>query len=138
MAKIGFTGIGVSNLKKSSDFYQKILELEEKGTYENVEVDLQDGSSFNIDEIVLGERGSEENLLVLMNWPNEERLYDGLNIKVVFAVDNAKSTMDIIRSNGGIVDREALPHYTIEGGLVGLARDFDNNVIEIIQWPKES
>ena len=138
MAKLGFTGIGVSNLKKSSDFYQKILELEEKGTYENVEVDLQDGSSFNIDEIVLGERGSEENLLVLMNWPNEERLYDGLNIKVVFAVDNAKSTMDIIRSNGGIVDREALPHYTIEGGLVGLARDFDNNVIEIIQWPKES
>tara|TARA_X000000368_G_scaffold96272_1_gene73903 strand:- start:351 stop:767 length:417 start_codon:yes stop_codon:yes gene_type:complete len=138
MAKLGFTGIGVSNLKKSSDFYQKILNLEEKGTYENVEVDLQDGSSFNIDEIVLGERGSEENLLVLMNWPNEERLYDGLNIKVVFAVDNAKSTMDIIRSNGGIVDREALPHYTIEGGLVGLARDFDNNVIEIIQWPKES
>ena len=138
MAKLGFTGIGVSNLKKSSDFYQKILELEEKGTYENVNVDLQDGSSFCIDEIVLGERGSEENLLVLMNWPNEERLYDGLNIKVVFAVDNAKSTMDIIRSNGGIVDREALPHYTIEGGLVGLARDFDNNVIEIIQWPKES
>tara|TARA_B100001173_G_scaffold3509_1_gene3147 strand:- start:167 stop:583 length:417 start_codon:yes stop_codon:yes gene_type:complete len=138
MAKLGFTGIGVSNLKKSSDFYQKILNLEEKGTYENVEVDLQDGSSFNIDEIVLGERGSEENLLVLMNWPNEERLYDGLNIKVVFAVDNAKSTMDIIRSNGGIVDREALPHYTIEGGLVGLARDFDNNVIEIVQWPKES
>ena len=138
MAKLGFTGIGVSNLKKSSDFYQKILNLEEKGTYENVEVDLQDGSSFNIDEIVLGERGSEENLLVLMNWPNEERLYDGLNIKVVFAVDNAKSTMDIIRSNGGIVDREALPHYTIEGGLVGMARDFDNNVIEIVQWPKES
>ena len=28
MAKLGFTGIGVSNLKKSSDFYQKILDLE--------------------------------------------------------------------------------------------------------------
>ena len=53
MAKLGFTGIGVSNLKKSSDFYQKVLDLEEKGTYENVEVDLQDGSSFCIDEIVL-------------------------------------------------------------------------------------
>ena len=98
MAKLGFTGIGVSNLKKSSDFYQKILDLEEKGTYENVEVDLQDGSSFFIDEIVLGERGSEENLLILMNWPNEERLYDGHNVKVVFAVDDANLTMDLILS----------------------------------------
>ena len=136
MAKLGFTGIGVSNLKKSSDFYQKILDLEEKGTYENVNVDLND-SNFFIDEIVLGTKDSEENLLVLMNWPNEKRSYDGLNIKIVFAVDDAKLTMDLIRNNGGIVDREALPHYTIEGGLVGLARDFDNNVIEIIQWPKE-
>ena len=106
MAKLGFTGIGVSNLKKSSDFYQKILDLEEKGTYENVEVDLQDDTSFCIDEIVLGERGSEENLLILMNWPNEERLYDGHNVKVVFAVDDANLTMDQIRNNGGIVDRE--------------------------------
>ncbi|MBH15351.1 MAG: hypothetical protein CL871_04420 [Cytophagia bacterium] len=136
MGKLSFTGIGVSNLKKSSDFYQKILDLEEKGTYENVNVDLND-SNFFIDEIVLGTKDSEENLLVLMNWPNEKRSYDGLNIKIVFAVDDANLTMDLIRNNGGIVDREALPHYTIEGGLVGLARDFDNNVIEIIQWPKE-
>ena len=136
MGKLSFTGIGVSNLKKSSDFYQKILDLEEKGTYENVNVDLND-SNFIIDEIVLGTKDSEENLLVLMNWPNEKRSYDGLNIKIVFAVDDANLTMDLIRNNGGIVDREALPHYTIEGGLVGLARDFDNNVIEIIQWPKE-
>ena len=138
MAKLSFTGIGVSNLKKSSDFYQKTLDLEEKGTYKNVDVDLQDGSNFFIDEIVLGKRDSEENLLILMNWPNEERLYDGHNIKVVFAVDDANLTMDLIRNNGGIVDREALPHYTIEGGLVGMARDFDNNVIEIVQWPKEN
>jgi catechol 2,3-dioxygenase-like lactoylglutathione lyase family enzyme len=109
VAKLGFTGIGVSNLKKSSDFYQKILELEEKGTYENVEVDLQDGSSFCIDEIVLVKTGSEESLLILMNWPNEKRLYDGLNVKVVFAVDDASLTMDLIRNNGGTVDREASP-----------------------------
>ena len=85
MAKLGFTGIGVSNLKKSSDFYQKILDLEEKGTYENVEIDLHDGGNFYIDEIVLGEKGSDESLLILMNWPDEERSYDGLNVKIVFA-----------------------------------------------------
>ena len=69
-----------------------------------------------------------------MNWPNENRSYSGLNSKIVFSVEDAKKTIDLIRSNGGKIDREALPHYTLEGGLVGFARDLDNNVVEIIQW----
>jgi len=134
MGKLSFTGIGVSDLTKSSKFYQDILGLEEKGLYQDVKIDLTDGNNFLIDEIVLGEKGSEENLLILMNWPKENRSYSGLNSKIVFSVEDAKKTMDLIRYNGGIIDREALPHYTIEGGLVGLARDFDDNVIEIVQW----
>ena len=134
MGKLSFTGIGVSDLNKSSKFYQDILGLEEKGLYKDVDIDLVDGDIFLIDEIVLGEKGSEENLLVLMNWPNENRNYSGLNSKIVFSVEDAKKTMDLIRSNGGKIDREALPHYTIEGGLVGIARDFDDNVVEIVQW----
>ena len=134
MGKLSFTGIGVSDLNKSSKFYQDILGLEEKGLYKDVDIDLVDGDNFLIDEIVLGEKGSEENLLVLMNWPNENRNYSGLNSKIVFSVEDAKKTMDLIRSNGGKIDREALPHYTIEGGLVGIARDFDDNVVEIVQW----
>ena len=131
MGKLSFTGIGVSNLNKSSIFYQKILNLEEKGRYENVEIDLSDGNNFYIDEIVLGEKNSDENLLILMNWPKEDRNYSGLNSKIVFSVEDAKKTIELIRLNGGIIDREALPHYTIEGGLVALARDFDDNVVEI-------
>ena len=134
MGKLSFTGIGVSDLTKSSKFYQDILGLEEKGLYQDVKIDLTDGNNFLIDEIVLGEKDSEENLLILMNWPKENRSYNGLNSKIVFSVEDAKKTMDLIDSNGGIIDREALPHYTIEGGLVGLARDFDDNVIEIVQW----
>ena len=42
--------------------------------------------------------------------------------------------MKKIKKAGGKIDREALPHYTIEGGLVGLGRDLDNYVVEIIQW----
>ncbi len=134
MGKLSFTGIGVSDLTKSSKFYQDVLGLEEKGLYQDVKIDLTDGNNFLIDEIVLGEKDSEENLLILMNWPKENRSYNGLNSKIVFSVEDAKKTMDLISSNGGIIDREALPHYTIEGGLVGLARDFDDNVIEIVQW----
>ena len=50
-------------------------------------------------------------------------------IKEEIAVEVAK-----IRKAGGKIDREATPHYTIEGGLVGLGRDPDNYVVEIIQW----
>ena len=134
MGKLSFTGIGVSDLTKSSKFYQDVLGLEEKGLYKDIEIDIADGNNFFIDEIVLCEKDSEENLLILMNWPNENRSYNGLNSKIVFSVEDAKKTIDLIRSNGGKIDREALPHYTLEGGLVGFARDLDNNVVEIIQW----
>ena len=60
MGKLSFTGIGVSDLTKSSKFYQNILGLEGKGLYKNVEIDLADGNNFLIDEIVLGEKDSEE------------------------------------------------------------------------------
>ena len=55
MGKLSFTGIGVSDLTKSSKFYQDILGLEEKGLYQDVKIDLTDGNNFLIDEIVLGE-----------------------------------------------------------------------------------
>ena len=90
MGKLSFTGIGVSDLTKSSKFYQDILGLEEKGLYKDIEIDLADGNNFFIDEIVLGEKDSEENLLILMNWPNENRSYSGLNSKIVFSVEDAK------------------------------------------------
>ena len=63
-----------------------------------------------------------------------KKKYDGDNVKIVFEVDDAKEVMKKIKKAGGKIDREALPHYTIEGGLVGLGRDLDNYVVEIIQW----
>ena len=38
------------------------------------------------------------------------------------------------KNAGGKIDREAIPHYSIDGGLVGLARDPDNYVVEIVQF----
>ena len=133
-AKLGFVGIGVSDIEKSTKFYQDILDLDVIGTYDDITVDNADGSESFLDEVVLGYKDVPGSLLVLMNWPKDRKNYDGDIVKIVFEVEDAKSVMEKIRKAGGKVDREAIPHYTIEGGLVGLGRDPDNYVVEIIQW----
>ena len=133
-AKLGFIGIGVSDIEKSTKFYQDILGLDIIGTYDDITVDNADGSESFLDEVVLGYKNKPGTLLVLMTWPNDNKKYDGDIVKVVFEVENAKSVMEKIRKAGGKIDREATPHYTIEGGLVGLGRDPDNYVVEVIQW----
>ena len=119
-AKLGFVGIGVKDIKKSTEFYLKIFNL--------------DGTKSTVNETVLGYEGEDVTLLILMHWPHEDRKYDGDNTKVVFEVDDAADVINKIRGQGGKIDREAIPHYTIEGGLVGLGRDPDNYVVEVVQW----
>jgi len=136
-AKLGFVGIGVSNIDNSTKFYQDILGLDIIGTYDDVTVDNADGSESFLDEVVLGYKDKPGTLLVLMNWPNDNKKYDGDNTKIVFEVEDAKAVIEKIRKAGGKIDREAIPHYTIEGGLVGLGRDPDNYVVEVIQWKVE-
>ena len=133
-AKLGFVGIGVSNIEKSTKFYQDILGLDIIGTYDDITVDNADGSESFLDEVVLGYNNKPGTLLVLMNWPKDKKKYDGDNVKIVFEEEDSKEVMKKIKKAGGKIDREALPHYTIEGGLVGLGRDLDNYVVEIIQW----
>ena len=132
-AKLGFVGIGVSNLEESTKFYKEALGLKVLGTYENIEVDNSDGSKWYVDEVVVGNDETETGL-VLMNWGRENRTYNGNNQKIVFVVNNAVEVMQKIRLAGGKIEREALPHYSIDGGLVGLARDPDNYVVEIVQF----
>mgnify|MGYP006136075761 CR=1 FL=1 len=132
-AKLSFVGIGVSDIEKSAKFYKEALGLKEIGRYDSVEVDNSDGSKWYVDEIVLGddEQGTP---LVLMNWGKENRSYNGNNSKIVFVVKDAVSAMNRIRDAGGKIEREATPHYSIDGGLVGLSRDPDNYVVEIVQF----
>ena len=122
--KLSAVGIGVSDLKQSSEFYSKALGLEVLRTYE----------LGYLNEIVLGHNGSDHAVLVLMNWPEDsQRRYEGSNVKVVFNHPNAAAVIDRIRAMGGAIDREALPHPALNGVLIGLARDPDNYVVEVIQ-----
>lgn len=42
-AKLGFVGIGVSDIEKSTKFYQDILGLDVIGTYDDITVDNAEG-----------------------------------------------------------------------------------------------
>lgn len=127
--RLGAVGIGVSDLTISSEFYQQVLGLKLLRTYE----------LGYLDELVLGyksPKASQPNaaVVVLMHWPEDpHRQYGSGELKLVFYVDDPKAVLERIRQRGGVIDREATPHPALNGGLVGLARDPDNYIIEILQ-----
>jgi hypothetical protein len=83
-----------------------------------------------INEIVLGYKESQSASLVLMNWPKQERRYDGTDVKLVFYVADPGAVIECIRGYGFEVLREATPIAALNGRVVGLARDPDNYVVE--------
>lgn len=120
--RLGAVGIGVSDLDASTAFYADVLGLEVQRTYE----------LGYLNEVVLGHPDGGGAVLVLMNWPGEQRRYDGNNVKVVFYVDDPKAVIERIRARGGRIDRDAAPIDVLPGKIVGLARDPDDYVIEVI------
>jgi len=126
--RLGAMGIGVSDLARSSMFYQEVLGLKVLRTYE----------LGYLDEIVLGyEAAGNESpagaVVVLMHWPDQRRDYDGNNVKLVFYVTDPGGVIERIRERGGRIDREAAPIEALDGTVVGLGRDPDNHVVEVIQ-----
>lgn len=119
---LGAVGIGVSDLEVSAAFYQDILGLEVLQTYE----------LGYINEIVLGYPDGAGAALVLMNWPDQDRSYRGGDVKLVFYVADPAAVIQRIRARGGRIDREAGPIDVLPGRLVGLGRDPDDYVVEVI------
>lgn len=121
---LGAVGIGVSDLQAATEFYRQILGLEVLRTYE----------LGYLDEVVLGYADGGGTVLVLMHWPgDDDRRYDGSDVKNVFYVDDPVAVIERIRALGGQIDREATPHEAVNGLLVGLGRDPDNYVVEVVQ-----
>ena len=125
IAQTRAVGIGVADLEASTQFYQQVLGLEVRRTYE----------LGYLNEVVLGFPGKPGAVVVLMNWPNEQRRYDGDNVKLVFDVDDAAAVMARLREAGGVIDHEAGPIEAVPGVVIGLGRDLDNYVIEVISRP---
>lgn len=120
---LGAVGIGVSDLQRSTRFYTEVLGLQVLRTYE----------LGYIEEIVLGWPGTTGSVVVLMHWPGQDRAYAGNDVKLVFYVDDPAAVIERIRERGRAIDREAIPHEAVDGAIVGLGRDPDNYVVEVLQ-----
>ena len=121
---IGATGIGVSDLKRSTDFYSRVLGMKVMQTFK---LD-------HMDEVVLGHEG--RNAVVLMHYTDgSRRNYRDNPVKLVFYVTDPKAVAARIRADGLEVTREPAPVEAFGNALVGLAKDPDGYVIELLQAP---
>ena len=118
----GATGIGVTDLEASARFYETALGMTRMST-----IDLP-----HMDEIILVHEA--RNAVVLMHWKDGSNpSYRDLPVKLVFYVSDPKAVTDRIRAAGGVVTRE--PEPLGDFGVVGLAKDPDGYVVELLQAP---
>jgi lactoylglutathione lyase len=121
--RLGGMGIGVSDLKRSVDFYIRVC-----GMKQLMNLKLPD-----MDEVIVGFSGAHA-ALVLMHWTDgSERNYQDLPIKVVLYVADPPGLAAAIRAEGYEVTRDPAPVPELGGVVVGFAKDPDGYVIEILQ-----
>ena len=117
-------GIGVSDLAKSIDFYGRVLGMKQTQTF----------SLDYMDEIVLAHEG--RNAVVLMHYTDgSARNYKDNPVKLVFQVADAVALIERIRAEGLAITTEPKPYPGMGGAIIGLAKDPDGYVIELIQVP---
>jgi lactoylglutathione lyase len=122
--ELGAFGIGVSDLERSERFYTTVLGMQKVREYKLP----------NIEETVLAMPGRAAPVVVLMHWlDGKTRSFSADNVKLVFTVQNAAAVIERIRALGGQIDREATPIEVLNGQIVGLGRDPDNYVVEVLQ-----
>src|SRR5262245_24756486 len=115
-------GIGVSDLQKSTDFYMSVMGMEKIRTYE---LDY-------LNEVVLG-YPEAESYIVLMHWiDGSKRNYKDNPIKIVSRVKDPAALMEKIKAAGMTVTREYTPSAQVGGASVGLAKDPDGYVLEVL------
>ena len=121
---LGAVGLGVSDLKRSTDFYTRVLGMKQTQTF----------SLGYMDEVVVAWEGTRGSSLVLMHWTDGSKInYKDLPIKVVVYVADPKALVNKIRAEGLEITREPAPVPSLGNALVGLAKDPDGYVIEILQ-----
>jgi lactoylglutathione lyase len=121
---LGAVGIGVSDMARSVDFYSRVLGMTQTQTFK---LDY-------MDEVVLAFEG--RTAVVLMHYTDgSARNYKDNPIKLVFYVTDPKAVSERIKADGLEIVREPTPIETLGGAIVGLAKDPDGYIIELLQAP---
>jgi lactoylglutathione lyase len=122
---MGCAGIGVSDLERSADFYTRVL-----GMRELMKLNLG-----YMDEIIVG-YGRQGAAVALMHWTDGSNpSYADLPVKLVFYVPDPPAVAAAIRAEGLPILREPTPVPELGDAVVGLAKDPDGYVIELLESP---
>ncbi|MFC6151450.1 MULTISPECIES: VOC family protein [Mumia] len=123
---VGAAGIGVADLRASSQFYRSAFGMVELRAFE---------IPGYMDEIVLGfddmTRGAA---VVLMHYTDgRERDYQDNPVKLVFYVPDPTATARAIEAAGGSIVLEPAPQAALDDAVVGLAKDPDGYTLELLE-----
>ncbi|HEY1447665.1 MAG TPA: VOC family protein [Caulobacteraceae bacterium] len=117
-------GIGVSDLTRSVDFYTRVLGMRQTQTFK---LDY-------MDEVVVAHEG--RGAVILMHYTDgSARSYRDNPVKLVFYVTDPAGLIEAIRADGLPITQEPVPVAGMGGAVIGLAKDPDGYVIELIEAP---
>ena len=122
-ARLGATGIGVTNLDASAEFYTSVF-----------------GLSFvtklhlpTMDEIILSMDGRGAALVLMCHTDGVARDLANTGGKIVFYVLDPSATVELARERGAEVVREAIPIPELGDAVVAFVSDPDGHLVEILQ-----
>ncbi|GAB1261726.1 VOC family protein [Aurantivibrio plasticivorans] len=123
---VSATGIGVSDLAASEKFYSEILGMDS----------LQNIKASNMDEIVMGYKGTRSAAVVLMHFTDGSNPnYTDLPIKLVFMVEDCAGILEKAAADGYTVVAEPKNYPSMGDMMIGFAKDPDGYLIELMQKP---
>jgi lactoylglutathione lyase len=121
---LGAVGIGVSDLNRSVDFYTGVF-----GMKKVWKLKLP-----HMHEMILNFEGGRGASLVLMHYVDGSNPHYADNpVKLVFYVSEPRVCIEMIRKEGLEIIREATPVPELQNAVVGLAKDPDGYLLEILQ-----
>jgi lactoylglutathione lyase len=124
-SSLGGVGLGVSDLRRSVDFYTRVLGMRQIRTF----------TISYMDEVLVAFEGRTP--IVLMHYTDGSlHNYRDNPVKLVLYVPDPASVAERIRSEGYAIKREAAPHPLLDGLVMALAADPDGYTIELIELPK--
>lgn len=121
--RIGATGIGVSDLDRSVEFYQRHFGMKQ----------VMDLSLPDMDEIILGHPGGQTALVLMAHHDSTGHDYANTGGKVVFYVADPAATAAAIGADGGEIVLDPRPIPQLGNAVVGFVKDPDGHLIELLQ-----
>lgn len=122
-ARLGAAGIGVSDLRRSADFYAAVFGMQE----------VMEFSLPTMDEIVMSFGGRGAAIVLMCHTDGVERDLATTGGKLVFYVPDPVATADLAREQGAEIVREPAPVPELQDAVVGFVNDPDGHLLELLQ-----